>query len=44
MMQIAKLNRRERIDLRNRVESESVMFDWKEMIKSYIEAYEFALR
>ena len=44
MMKVARLNRRERIDLRNRVESESVMFDWKEIIKYYIDAYEFALR
>ena len=43
MMQVAKLNRRERIDLRNKVENESVMFDWKEMIKYYIKSYEFAL-
>ena len=37
-----KFNRRERIDLRNKVENESVMFDWKEMIKYYIKSYEFA--
>ncbi|MDH5657398.1 MAG: glycosyltransferase, partial [Spirochaetia bacterium] len=40
MFEIANMNRRERIDLRNRVESESVMFDWNEMFLNYLKSYQ----
>lgn len=39
----AQLNRRQRIELRNRVERLSEMFDWSALIKHYHEAHELAL-
>ena len=38
-----KLSRRERIDLRNKVEASSVRFDWKNLNKYYDQAYQLAL-
>jgi hypothetical protein len=35
--------RRERIDLRNRVEALSAQFDWNELARHYWEAHELAL-
>lgn len=43
MFNIIKLNRRERVELRNRVESISEIFDWKNLIQYYFDAYEMAL-
>ncbi|MDD5306416.1 MAG: glycosyltransferase [Deltaproteobacteria bacterium] len=37
------MDRRERIDLRNRVEALSVQFDWKELIRYYWEAHALAV-
>jgi len=39
MLTFAKLSRRDRINLRNNTESESVQFDWNNLTKYYIEAY-----
>lgn len=38
-----KMSRRERIDLRNKVEASSVKFDWKNLNKYYDQAYQLAL-
>ncbi|MBV6645975.1 MAG: glycosyltransferase [Cyclobacteriaceae bacterium] len=38
-----QMSRRERIDLRNRVEASSVLFDWKNLTKYYDHAYHLAL-
>lgn len=40
MYNYVKMTRRERINLRNAVESLSDSFDWKELYKYYMEAYE----
>ncbi len=39
----AKLNRRQRIEMRNRVERMGEMFDWSVLIKHYHEAHDLAL-
>lgn len=39
----AKMTRRQRIELRNKVERLSEMFDWSELVKHYHEAHELAL-
>jgi glycogen(starch) synthase len=44
MMQILTAERRERIDLRNRVEATSPLFDWKQLSTYYWEAHKMALR
>jgi glycogen(starch) synthase len=41
--QIARLGRRERIALRNRVESTAELFDWKNLIAHYESAFQLAL-
>lgn len=38
-----RLNRRDRIDLRNRTEASSVQFDWQNLTKYYDQAYKLAL-
>jgi glycogen(starch) synthase len=43
MQQMLTLSRRDRIDLRNRVESLSPHFDWQELARNYWEAYHKAL-
>jgi glycogen synthase len=43
MQQALTMDRRERIDLRNRVESLSVQFDWKELVRYYWEAHALAV-
>ena len=43
MFSFVNLNRRDRINLRNKAESASVQFDWKNLIKYYEEAYALAL-
>ncbi|MFY0688021.1 MAG: glycosyltransferase [Cyclobacteriaceae bacterium] len=43
MYNFIKLNRRDRIDLRNRVENSSVQFDWQNLNKHYDQAYQLAL-
>ncbi|MFT4834042.1 MAG: glycogen(starch) synthase [Marinoscillum sp.] len=43
MYNYVKLSRRERIDLRNRTESSSSLFDWSNLIKYYEDAYAKAL-
>ena len=43
MYHYTRLSRRERIDLRNNVESSSVLFDWQNLIKHYDQAYGLAL-
>jgi glycogen(starch) synthase len=43
MYSFIRLSRRERIDLRNRVEASSVRFDWKTLNKYYDQAYQLAL-
>jgi glycogen(starch) synthase len=43
MIEIVRMSRRERIDLRNRVEAASVRFDWKELEPAYQEAHLKAL-
>jgi len=43
MMQLLTMDRRDRIDLRNRVESTSPMFDWKQLATYYWEAHKLAL-
>ena len=44
MFRFAKLERRERIDMRNRVESSAERFDWTHLGSCYAEAHEMALR
>ncbi len=39
MYNYARLSRRDRIDLRNRTESSSALFDWGNLIKHYEQAY-----
>ncbi|MGK5083940.1 glycogen synthase [Bdellovibrionota bacterium FG-1] len=43
IFKIMTMNMRERIELRNRVEAESVKFDWKELIPAYRRAQRIAL-
>ncbi|MBQ3656624.1 MAG: glycosyltransferase [Bacteroidales bacterium] len=43
MLRFVKLNRRERISLRNSVEENSVHFDWRNLTKHYFDAYEAVL-
>jgi glycogen(starch) synthase len=43
LYQFVKLNRRQRIELRNKVERLGELFDWKELVKNYDEAHEMAL-
>jgi glycogen(starch) synthase len=43
LMQFAQLNRRQRIELRNKVERLSEMFDWSVMVKHYHEAHQLAM-
>ncbi len=43
LMQFARLNRRERVELRNRVERLGETFDWGVLIRNYQEAHELAL-
>jgi len=40
---VVSLSRRQRIELRNRVESISEIFDWKNLIQYYLQAYDLAL-
>ncbi len=44
LFSFVQLNRRERIKQRNRVESSSEFFDWKNMIVYYDKAYKMALK
>jgi glycogen(starch) synthase len=44
MMQILTSERRDRIDLRNRVEATSPLFDWKQLCTYHWEAHKMALR
>jgi len=43
MTEIVTMNRRERVELRNRVEMQAELFDWKRMVSAYNEAHEIAL-
>ena len=43
LFQFCQMNRRQRIELRNRVEATSVMFDWSELGKHYNDAHDLAL-
>jgi glycogen(starch) synthase len=43
MFRFTQLNRRQRIELRNRVERLSQSFDWSELVKYYHEAHQMAL-
>ena len=43
LYQFVKLNRRQRIELRNKVERLGELFDWKELVKNYDQAHEMAL-
>lgn len=43
MYKFIKLNRRERITLRNKVEGTSVLFDWESLTRYYDQAYHMAL-
>lgn len=43
LLKICLMNRRQRIELRNRVESTSMMFDWSELAHHYHEAHDLAL-
>ncbi len=43
MMHLLTMDRRDRIDLRNRVESTSPLFDWKQLSTYYWEAHKLAL-
>jgi glycogen(starch) synthase len=43
MQQVLLAERRDRIDLRNRVEALSVQFDWNELARNYWAAHELAL-
>jgi glycogen(starch) synthase len=42
MYKYIKLNRRERINLRNKVEASAVQFDWKNLSKHYDQAHQLA--
>lgn len=44
LMRICLMNRRQRIELRNRVESTSMMFDWSQLVVHYHEAHDLALQ
>jgi glycogen(starch) synthase len=43
LLTFVQMNRRQRIELRNRVERLSEMFDWSELVKHYNEAHDLAL-
>lgn len=43
MMHFVRMERRERIELRNRVESAAEHFDWRHFIRHYFDAYRMAL-
>jgi glycogen(starch) synthase len=43
LMQFLQLNRRQRIELRNKVERLGEMFDWSSLIRHYDEAHDLAL-
>jgi glycogen(starch) synthase len=43
MFDFVKLNRRQRIELRNKVERTSELFDWSHLVRHYDEAHELAL-
>jgi glycogen synthase len=43
MYNYIRLNRRQRIDLRNRTEASAVLFDWETLIKYYDQAYAQAI-
>ena len=43
LMQFVALSRRQRIELRNRVERLSEMFDWSALTRHYSEAHDLAL-
>ena len=43
LMSFAKLNRRQRIELRNKVERVSEMFDWSNLVSRYHDAHDLAL-
>jgi len=43
LVQFVQLNRRQRVELRNRVERLGEMFDWSAMIVNYNEAHDLAL-
>jgi glycogen(starch) synthase len=43
MLRFVKLNRRERISMRNNVEENSIHFDWTNLAKNYFQAYDSAL-
>ncbi len=43
MYHYARLDRRERIDLRNRTEASSTLFDWNHLVKHYDQAYSLAI-
>jgi glycogen(starch) synthase len=43
LMQFAQLNRRQRIELRNRVERQGENFDWSVLVRHYDEAHNMAL-
>jgi glycogen(starch) synthase len=44
LVQFAKLGRRQRIEMRNRVERLSEMFDWSVLIQHYHDAHDLALQ
>lgn len=43
MMEVVKLNRRDRISLRYKCEEASLHFDWSNLLKHYIKAYNMAV-
>ncbi len=43
LMNFAKLNRRQRIELRNKVERVSEMFDWSNLVNRYHDAHDLAI-
>jgi len=43
-MDLARMERRERISLRNQVESSSDHFDWHNFARYYAQAHELALK
>ncbi len=44
LFEFVKLDRRERVSLRNRVEAHSEHFDWHNLVRHYTEAYQLALQ
>ena len=44
LFEYVKMNRRDRITQRNRVEASSVLFDWEKLGKFYDKAYGLAIR